>query len=75
MLFYFLQQFPSPSCLGGKEKKSRVEQAFVFHICSLARGILKQICVTYVMYAVDNHKDEEKIVVRMKILRWNYILI
>lgn len=27
------------------------------------------------MYAVDNHKDEEKIVVRMKILRWNYILI
>lgn len=55
--------------LGKKGKKCRVEQAFVFPICWLARAILRQMCVTYVMYVVDNHKDEGRIVVRMKILQ------
>lgn len=57
------------------KKKRRVEQAFVFPICWLARGTLRQMCVTNAMYVVDNHKDEGRIVVRMRVLQWNYIVI
>lgn len=72
VLFYFLHQFPFPHVFGEK-KQSRTSiyvphilvcwwylEANVWHICN--------VCV-------DNHKDEGKTAVRIKILQCNYTVM